>query len=341
LDPSFGPLVPLCRELRTEAGPVDIAFINADGLLTLVECKLWRNPEARRKVVAQILDYARVISRWTYADLQRQVSVATGKAGNLPFELVRVQTPELEEHRFVDAVSRAMRTGRFQLLIAGDGIREDIGALAELINRNAASAFSFSMLEVALYGLDGGLIIHPRVIAKTINLERTVVLLRDASPEPALQDEGDRKADLEERNGSSAFADRSQWWVPLQGLQFDDPEQEPPRFTWPNNFITTMPLGLWLSAYRNKAKGGECGVFLGGKRSGQLRRATQRLLADGVLDELPPGAREAREGLGLLLVRPEADFRTVADEQGWLAETLNKFVNILRPRLKRLASEGE
>jgi len=48
LDPSFGPLVPLCRELRTEAGPVDIAFINADGLLTLVECKLWRNPEARR-----------------------------------------------------------------------------------------------------------------------------------------------------------------------------------------------------------------------------------------------------------------------------------------------------
>ena len=65
LDPSFGPLVPLCRELRTEAGPVDIAFINGDGLLTLVECKLWRNPEARRKVVAQVLDYARAIgSRW-------------------------------------------------------------------------------------------------------------------------------------------------------------------------------------------------------------------------------------------------------------------------------------
>ena len=55
LDPSFGPLIPLCRELRTEAGPVDIAYINQHGLLTLVECKLWRNPEARRKVVAQVI----------------------------------------------------------------------------------------------------------------------------------------------------------------------------------------------------------------------------------------------------------------------------------------------
>src|SRR5215207_5868727 len=98
LDPSFGPLVPLCRELRTEAGPVDITYINRDGLLTLVECKLWRNPEARRKVVAQVLDYARAVAEWCYADLQRQVSIATGRTGNIPFELARAQNPELEEH---------------------------------------------------------------------------------------------------------------------------------------------------------------------------------------------------------------------------------------------------
>src|SRR5918912_2153575 len=106
LDPSFGPLVPLCRELRTEAGPVDIAFINGDGLLTLVECKLWRNPEARRKVVAQVLDYARAIARWSYADLQRQVAIATGRQGNIPFEIAREHDPSLIEHNFADAVVR-------------------------------------------------------------------------------------------------------------------------------------------------------------------------------------------------------------------------------------------
>ena len=37
IDASFGPLIPLCRELRTEAGPIDAAFINDHGRLTLVE----------------------------------------------------------------------------------------------------------------------------------------------------------------------------------------------------------------------------------------------------------------------------------------------------------------
>ena len=40
IDPSFAPLLPLCRELRTEAGPIDATFINPAGRLTLVECKL-------------------------------------------------------------------------------------------------------------------------------------------------------------------------------------------------------------------------------------------------------------------------------------------------------------
>ena len=33
IDPSYGPLTPLCTELRTDAGPVDIAFINHFGRL--------------------------------------------------------------------------------------------------------------------------------------------------------------------------------------------------------------------------------------------------------------------------------------------------------------------
>ena len=105
LDASFGPLLPLCRELRTEAGPVDVAYVNPAGRITLVECKLWRNPEARRKVVAQILDYARALVRWSYSDLQRQVSMASERRGNIPFELARSADPALIEHQFVDAVN--------------------------------------------------------------------------------------------------------------------------------------------------------------------------------------------------------------------------------------------
>ncbi len=40
IDSAFGPLVPLCKELRTDAGPIDAVFINEHGRLTVLECKL-------------------------------------------------------------------------------------------------------------------------------------------------------------------------------------------------------------------------------------------------------------------------------------------------------------
>jgi len=62
IDPSYEKSVPICRELRTEAGPIDALFANEHGLLTILECKLWRNPQARREVVGQVLDYARALA---------------------------------------------------------------------------------------------------------------------------------------------------------------------------------------------------------------------------------------------------------------------------------------
>ena len=246
----------------------DVAYINHHGLLTLVECKLWRNPEARRKVVAQVIDYARAVARWSYADLQRQVAIATKQTGNVPFELVRAVQNDVEEQRFVDAAARAMRAGRFQLIVAGDGIREDVTAMAEIINRNAALGFAFGMVEVALYGFGDSIVIQPRVLTRTVNLERTVVLVHNVAREELTV------ADVSEpqppssasRTGSGAAAERGRWWAPLEGLTFDDPEQAPAKFTWPNNLYTPLPgRGLWLAAYRSQKNGGECGVYFAGR----------------------------------------------------------------------------
>src|SRR5579864_5916086 len=46
IDESFGPLTPVCTELDTRAaGIIDALFVNPQGMLTLIEFKLWRNPE--------------------------------------------------------------------------------------------------------------------------------------------------------------------------------------------------------------------------------------------------------------------------------------------------------
>ncbi len=54
-------------------GPIDKSESTPVGGLVLGECKLVRNPQARREVIAQALDYARAIAGWRYEDLEREV----------------------------------------------------------------------------------------------------------------------------------------------------------------------------------------------------------------------------------------------------------------------------
>jgi hypothetical protein len=194
IDATFGPLIPLCKELRTDAGLIDAVFINAQGRLTLLECKLWKNPQARREVVAQTLHYVSALTNWTYADLQRQVAVATQRTGNLPFQVAQTRSNgRLREEKFVDAVSRSLWEGRFLVLLAGDGIREGLQSLTELVNRNASKAFSFGLVEVALYQFGKGrMAIQPRVLAATeiVTRQMTILNARGEHSSPTALDDG-------------------------------------------------------------------------------------------------------------------------------------------------------
>lgn len=351
IDPAYGPLIPLCTELRTEAGPLDIAFINQFGRLTLVECKLWRNPQARREVVAQVLHYAQAVSRWSYSDLQRQVSMATGLTGNVPYDLAKSKHPELVEHDFVDATAAALRAGRFLLLIAGDGIREDVGAMAELINSNAALGFSFGVVEVALYGFeDGALAIQPRVVTKTRIIDRSVVLVGDGSgrqvdvtsdiPEPVPTSDRSARAGTQEGEKQAEYR---AWWSPVLAMTFDDPDQEPPKLYWPNNVRVQLPWPkVWLLAV-TLSTSKRCGVWLveGGQDKSLLPLLEER--KEEIVGELPAGATATYTAEGVLsfaIERPWSSFANEEDKKVWLAEMLNSFVNVFRPLIKDLTADG-
>ena len=73
IDSAYETPVPVCRELSTRAGYVDALYLTPTGRIILAEFKLWRNPSARREVIGQILDYARVLASWSYDDLDREV----------------------------------------------------------------------------------------------------------------------------------------------------------------------------------------------------------------------------------------------------------------------------
>lgn len=356
VDPAFVPLVPLCRELRTGAGSLDLAFINGHGRLTLVECKLWRNPEARRKVVAQVLDYARAIKTWSYSDLQRQVSAATGRKGNVPFECVREQVPDLDEARFIDDTFSAMRDGRFLLLIAGDGIRKDVGAMAEMLNRNAASGFSFGLIEVAMYGFENGSIaVQPRVVAKTQIIERTVVVIQDQEDarlvdtdhnDPASAAAATRLGESNALEESPKQAEYRRFWSPVLEMQFDDPDQDSPRLHFPNNVRAALPWpGTWVLAYRS-ARLGKIGISIAG-RSGSGDDLLERLGAyqTEILESLPEGSEHALfengEGWTFKIDREFSSFESEGAQQRWAVDNVNAFINVFRPWADRALRESK
>jgi hypothetical protein len=63
IEPAYMGLVSICREMPTPAGYVDNLWMTAWGGIVIGEAKLVRNPQARREVIAQALDYARAISK--------------------------------------------------------------------------------------------------------------------------------------------------------------------------------------------------------------------------------------------------------------------------------------
>ena len=186
IDPAFAPAVPLCRELPTEAGSIDLAYVSEQGLLSIVECKLWRNPEARRVAVSQILDYAKEISRWSYEELDNAVRRAAKRPGNTNtlFDLVQEQNDTIDEQTFVDDVTRNLESGRFLLLVVGDGIREGVERIADYLKQSAGIRFTFGLVELAIFDMPdesaGGVIVEPRVLARTVEVERAIVRLADA-----------------------------------------------------------------------------------------------------------------------------------------------------------------
>jgi hypothetical protein len=343
VDSDFAPLVPLCKELRTDAGVIDAAFINARGRLTIVEFKLWSNPQARREVVAQTLDYVSALARWSYDDLQRQVSTAVGRQGNIPYETARKRTPALREREFIDAVNRSLREGRLLVLIAGDGIREGVQSLTELVSRNPTKSFSFGLIEVALYRFSKNrMAIQPRVLAKTEVVTRHVTIIRDDSNAIQVNGDAEELESAEDRMVSRDKARFRRWWRPLLDMEFDDPEQERPFWTGTNNLVLRTPFpGIRIKAASLRDRD-HIEVFVSYTRKDNAGMLNEFVKRDRryLKSSLPPDT----------VVDPQRDWPIVwrnqdplsdDDKRTSLKETLNTFVTVLRPRLKEWYEETQ
>jgi hypothetical protein len=192
LDRTFAGLRPVCQELPLANGSkyVDNLLINPDGRICIVECKLWRNPQAVREVVAQVLDYAAELSRLSYTDLESGAAKACRKTDQnfLVQTVLGDGASDEQKVSFIDALSQSLRNGAFLLLIAGDGIRPGLHQIAELLNRSTLG-FSLGLVEMAFYraGEVGPVYVQPRILFRTEIVTRTVFVLADKEGKLAIE----------------------------------------------------------------------------------------------------------------------------------------------------------
>ncbi len=182
LETGFAPAIAIGREVSTAAGYIDNLFISPDGYLTIIETKLWRNPEARREVVGQILDYAKELNKWTFTNLDNSVKQFNSLYNNNNDGLlatVRKHTDleETEEQYFIDNVNKNLKRGRFLLLIVGDGIRESVEEMVDYLTQTPQLYFTLALIELQVYKFqsDNSLIVIPQLVTRTREVIRAVV----------------------------------------------------------------------------------------------------------------------------------------------------------------------
>jgi hypothetical protein len=349
IDESYNPVVPVCTELNTPVGPLDILMATPSGELLIIETKLWRNPEARRVVVAQLLDYAKELSRWSYEDLQREINRRLGTNGNRLYEIVKGADSNylLSESNFVDAVSRNLRRGNFLLLVIGDGIREGAAGIAEFLVSSGHLNFTFAMIELAIYESDKvGQVLLPRVMAKTIEFQKITVDI------PAGLQLTNSSAPIEactNTTGSSPEWERErsfylQFWTELIAeLIFDDPGQPLPNAVYSQNLYVYPGKSrkAWISAYFMKSQK-RIGVYFRCQNDpeGQKIYSTLNEDKEGIREELGNEVIwnwEEGDGAGVRLACDDVfDPKKRPMIKDFFKEWLNTFVNVFRPRMKEL-----
>ena len=343
--PGSGAYIPICRELTIPkpGGSIflDLFGVTPTGKLVLIECKLWRNPQARREVVAQALEYAALMRAWSYADLTASLNAKLSTSAENPlYDLAKAHEATISEAAFVDQVTQSLRSGDFIVIIAGDGIRSDVQAMADHLNTSGTAAI-FSLLEIQLWeGQDDKLTILPAIPFMTKVIKQRVIVDQEGVPltlEPPQDDQLQADAKVDPERAASNQAARAFWQSFIDQVAFDHAEQTPPRHGGHNFVRMAMPEPLGqLTAYRTAS--GSAGFYCtlkdeGGEELFLDLEAVQDQMAQKLGSPISMQRVKDQPFEGTFELSYPGDTSDEDKMLKWLLETANKLTSSLRTLL--------
>lgn len=144
-----------CREFSSGVGPADVVILDESGDLTLIECKLTTNPQIRREIVGQVLDYASRL--WgTSVD---QFEAAWRRASKSDVSPLAGFDDEGEDTR--ERLAHNLELGRMRLVLAVDKVNDDLKRIVEYLNSITLSEVSVFVMEFVRAERDGVEVLMP------------------------------------------------------------------------------------------------------------------------------------------------------------------------------------
>ena len=151
---------------------VDHLLVDQDAVPTLVEVKRGANPEIRRTIVGQVLEYAAHAARtWTADTLRHAFEESTETRGLDPSkELGKLLVPDGEDEPdadgFWERVSTNLAAARLRLLFVADDIPDPLERVVEFLNAQM-DRIEVLAVEVKQFKGDSKQTLVPRVIGRT------------------------------------------------------------------------------------------------------------------------------------------------------------------------------
>lgn len=174
-------LLTVGRETALANGYVDVIGIDEEGLITIIECKLDRNPEVKRTVIGQVLGYAAYLWGMSYEQFESAVvrkyfdskqchrADLNGVALDDALERFRHErnfNGEWQKEEFRQKLGANLLNGRFRLVIVVDKVNDELRRTVEYLNACTGPNFSILCAELRYFATEHTQLLVPTLIGK-------------------------------------------------------------------------------------------------------------------------------------------------------------------------------
>ncbi len=149
------------------SGRTDLIGVDEIGGITVVECKLATNPDIRRKVIGQVLEYAAYLWQMPYDKFD---SIVQSREGQPLAKLMRQRLDEQgpvedwQEEKFRDSVVKTLRQGTFRIIVAVDKVTDELRRVIRYLNASGPVGFSIYALEMHYFADDQTELLVPQLV---------------------------------------------------------------------------------------------------------------------------------------------------------------------------------